>query len=139
MEAELVHEKTDAAVMVADEDVDALDAEMRLLWSGGSGGGGHGKIIRRVVSRRGLALNFTSWPPFSIWPHDILRDKQLNDTFFHAASKVNTLRIEIIVSAELKLAILFDLYMDYGSRNGSTNSSHDFLPHGWLKGNYCKI
>ena len=46
MEAELVDEEADAAVMVADENVDALDAEVGMRLSGGSGRGGHGKIIR---------------------------------------------------------------------------------------------
>ena len=46
MEAELVDEKADAAVVVADKDVDALDAEVGGgLW--GWCAGGHGEIIRR--------------------------------------------------------------------------------------------
>ena len=46
VEAELVHEEADAAVVVADKDVDALDAEVGMLRSGGSRAGGHGEIIR---------------------------------------------------------------------------------------------
>jgi len=45
MEAELVHEEANAAVVVADEDVDALDAQVGVLRSGGSRAGGHGEII----------------------------------------------------------------------------------------------
>lgn len=51
VKAKLVHEKTDAAVVVADENVDALDAKV--------GGGprrwsrsGHGEIIRGEEERR---------------------------------------------------------------------------------------
>lgn len=42
MEAELVDEEADAAIVAADEDVDALDAEVGMRLSGGSGRGGHG-------------------------------------------------------------------------------------------------
>lgn len=46
MEAELVDEEADAAIVIAHEDVDALDAEVRMLRRGGGGAGGHGEIIR---------------------------------------------------------------------------------------------
>lgn len=42
METKLINEKTDAAVVVAHEDVDALDAQM-----GRHGTRGHGEIIKR--------------------------------------------------------------------------------------------
>ena len=44
VKAELVHEKTDAAVVVADEDVDALDAEV----------GGGLRWRRRADRHRGI-------------------------------------------------------------------------------------
>jgi len=45
METELLDEEADAAVVVADENVDALDAQMGRGLRGWSGGG-HGEIIR---------------------------------------------------------------------------------------------
>ena len=46
MEAEFVHEETDTAVVIAHEDVDALDAEM-----GSDRARGHGEIIKRRCGR----------------------------------------------------------------------------------------
>jgi hypothetical protein len=41
VEAELLNEEADAAIVVAHEDVDALDAEVRVRFCAGSGTGGH--------------------------------------------------------------------------------------------------
>lgn len=46
MEAELVNEEADAAIMVTDENVDALDAEVGALRSGGGGHAGDYKAGR---------------------------------------------------------------------------------------------
>lgn len=85
------------------------------------------------------AFDFTSWPSFGVRPHDILGDERLNDIFFHCAPEANTLRIEMVVGSELKLTILLDLNVNYGSRNSSTDSSNNFLGHKWLEGNNYKV
>ena len=51
MEAELVDVEAEAAVLVADVDVDGVDAEMGRGLRGW-GGGGHGEIIRRGAEEK---------------------------------------------------------------------------------------
>jgi hypothetical protein len=46
VEAELLDEEADAAIVVAHEDVDALDAKVRMRFCAGSRSGGHGGDYR---------------------------------------------------------------------------------------------
>jgi hypothetical protein len=46
VEAELLNEEADAAIVVAHEDVDALDAKVRMRFCAGSGTGGHAEDYR---------------------------------------------------------------------------------------------
>ena len=139
VEAELVDVEAEAAVLVADVDVDGVDAEV----GGGIAGLVRGRTWGDYKARRGAevaqVLISRPGPPFGVRPHDILRDKRLNDCFSYRAPKVNALWMEIVVGAELKRTILFDLYVNYGSRNSSAHSSNDFLPRGWLQWNNYKI
>src|SRR5580692_2001467 len=98
-----------------------------------------GRLYGGETGRRSSAFGFTSGRAFRIRPHDILRNKRTNDILFHFASEENRFRMEIIVSTELKLPTLLDLYVNYGSWNSAADSSNDSLPHRWLQRNNYKI